>query len=89
MDQPITLHDITILVGAAVGIFGLIAGVFWRIHGRFQKIEDDLSSFRIEVAKTYVTDNAIKEVEDRISRSIDRLGDRLDAVLHHLVKKDK
>ena len=37
-----------------------------------------VGEFKLEVARNYATNAAIKEVEDRIVQAIDRLGDRLD-----------
>jgi hypothetical protein len=37
-----------------------------------------IGDFKLEVARNYATNAAIKEVEDRIVQAIDRLGDRLD-----------
>lgn len=41
----------------------------------------ELSEFKLEVAKSYATNTAIKEVEDRVVAAIERLGDRLDKLI--------
>lgn len=41
----------------------------------------ELAEFKLEVAKNYATNTAIREVEERIVVAIDRLGDRLDKLI--------
>lgn len=45
------------------------------------KSAQELADFKLEVAKNYATNAAIKEVEERIVVAIDRLGDRLDKII--------
>jgi hypothetical protein len=40
-----------------------------------------LSLFREQVARDYVSREAMREMEDRLVNAIDRLGDRLDRVI--------
>lgn len=44
-------------------------------------IKSDLSSFRLTVAKEYVAQTSLRELEERLVATIERLGDRLDRVL--------
>lgn len=48
---------------------------------RAERAERGLAEFREEVARTYVTSDAIERVEQRLVLAIERLGDRLDRVL--------
>ncbi len=42
-----------------------------------------VSEFKLEVARNYATNAAIREVESRIVAAIDRLGDRFDKFSEH------
>ena len=46
-----------------------------------------LAAFREEAARRFVTDDMLKNVEERIVQSIERLGDRLDRVFDRFVPK--
>lgn len=52
-----------------------------RVEGIRSKSAQELADFKLEVAKNYATNSAIREVEERIVVAIDRLGDRLDKII--------
>jgi hypothetical protein len=45
---------------------------------QFSAVYAVLAEFKLEVARNYATNAAIREVENRIVAAIERLGDRLD-----------
>lgn len=52
-----------------------------RVETIRSKGAQELADFKLEVAKNYATNSAIREVEERIVVAIDRLGDRLDKII--------
>lgn len=46
-----------------------------------RQAERDLSTFREQVARTYVTSEGLTRLETALTGAINRLGDRLDRVL--------
>jgi len=73
MDLP-AWQEISLVLGIVLGI----GGIFWRLQGQINVLHRRLDDFRVEVARTYVTDRSMREIEERISAAIERLGDRLD-----------
>lgn len=59
-----------------------VAGVYVQSRRLAQKdvacIARDLNAFKLEVAKEYVSVSHLKEVEDRIMKSLSRIENRLD-----------
>lgn len=51
-----------------------------RVETIRSKSAQELSDFKLEVAKNYATNKAIEAVEERIVVAIDKLGDRLDKI---------
>lgn len=67
-------------VGAVIAICSVVAGIVWRLQAQINQQARELDGFRVEVAQNYVTGKAMREMEDRISKAIERLGDRLDSL---------
>ena len=49
-------------------------------------LKTDLQTFKLVVAKEYVANSNMRELEDRLAAMIERLGDRLDRVLDRAAK---
>jgi uncharacterized membrane-anchored protein YhcB (DUF1043 family) len=78
-------QEIGIVVAIVVGIIGALAAAFRHLQSQIGEVRKDSSDtrqrvdeFRVEVAKNYVTNSAIREFEERMVAAIDRLADRLD-----------
>jgi hypothetical protein len=71
-------QDISGLI--TLGITGITvwSGTLWFLWSRIQVTKDALAAFELAVAKEYVQNRNLKELEDRITTAIDRLVDRLD-----------
>lgn len=52
-----------------------------RVETIRSKSAQELSDFKLEVAKNYATNAAITQVEERIVVAIDRLGERFDKII--------
>lgn len=44
-------------------------------------VQAELTAFRLEASRRFVTDEMLMKVEERVVEAINRLGDRLDRVL--------
>ena len=69
------------LNGATLALVALVLGVIFRMIARLRAdtsatakdIYIQLTNFRVEVAKQYVTANHLREVEDRIMNRLDSI----------------
>lgn len=68
-------------IAAVIAIVSVLGGIVWRLQAQINQQARDLDAFRVEVAQNYVTAQAMREMEDRISQAITRLADRLDRLL--------
>jgi uncharacterized protein HemX len=50
-------------------------------HGRITTQAAQFAMYREQVAREYIHRESMREVEDRLTQAIDRLGDRLDRAL--------
>jgi hypothetical protein len=50
-------------------------------HNRVTLLAAEFGMYRESVAREYIHRTTMREVEDRLTQAIDRLGDRLDRVL--------
>lgn len=71
------LDDLLKIGGAALTIGGLL----WRAASREAAIRQDIANIRLEMARDYVSANAMREIAGQLGDQIARLGDRLDRVL--------
>lgn len=72
------LSENAVAIGKAHEAHKLLAD---RVEAVRAKGAQELADFKLEVAKNYATNSAIREVEERIVVAIDRLGDRLDKII--------
>jgi hypothetical protein len=54
---------------------------------RVSRLGASLSTYREQVARDYIQREAMREVEDRLTAAIDRLGDRLDRFVEAAVHR--
>lgn len=60
---------------------GLARSAATQAESDVRRVDTELSAFRIEAARRFVTDETIEKLEGRIVDAINRLGDRLDRVI--------
>ena len=53
-------------IATVVAIAGTIGGVWWRLNDKISAVQTKLDSFRVEVAKGYVTNEAVGRLEGRL-----------------------
>jgi hypothetical protein len=56
----------------------LWTGAIWFLWSRINSVREALNAFELGVAKDYVSSKNMRDLEDRLTAAIDRLGDRLD-----------
>lgn len=75
-----TVRDI-IVITAAIG------GVWWRAHTRINAVEQDLQRFKLQVARENVTSNHLKELENRLIGTLDKLSEDLKDLRNALLSR--
>lgn len=89
------------MVSIGLGLVGLVLTVWWRVEKRIRIAEQRSTEeaatarqapadFRVEVASRYVSQERLREVEDRLVAAINRLADQMERMpdrLAHIVKE--
>jgi tRNA(Phe) wybutosine-synthesizing methylase Tyw3 len=81
--------DLSILNGWLVLLASGCAAVIWwlfrSLHSRVERSESDLSDFKLECARTYVTSNALEKAINSLNdtikevfRKLERIDEKLD-----------
>ena len=76
MNQPIQWADFATLLTVAA----LVVGGIWRAATMIAGLRHELTQYKVEVAEKYVSAQSMRELEERLINSIERLGDRLDRI---------
>ncbi len=71
-------------VASLIGVFGALSLIWWRIHARINQVDRSLQQYKTYVAEHFVSEHTMREIEERISRDIRGLGERVDKVLERL-----
>lgn len=77
--------DLGLLTTAIMVTGGTLISVFLWIYRELNTLRTEISSFRVEVAKTYVSSETLGEVEGRLEKAVEKLGDRLDRSIENLM----
>ncbi|CAN7314331.1 hypothetical protein LJR009_001577 [Bosea sp. LjRoot9] len=56
-----------------------------RLDERCEALGRELSSFKLDAANRFVTDEMMTKLEDRVIAAIDRLADRLDKIFENRI----
>ncbi|MDQ0558293.1 hypothetical protein QO004_000066 [Rhizobium mesoamericanum] len=74
-------------IGPIVALLGLVLTIWWKVEGkieaakgRAEKVEQDLASFRLHTAETYVTKSGMQEQTSAIMKAIESIGHRIDGL---------
>lgn len=86
MSGGVNWPELGLLVTAVMVTGGTIISVFLWIYRELNTLRTEIATFRVEVAKTYVSSATLGEVEGRLERAVERLGDRLDRSIENLLK---
>ena len=75
-------------LGFAFTVFASLCGLWWRLQAQITEGKEALAEFRLEVAKTYVSGEALNGLEKRLIASeermvgaIEKLTERMDRVI--------
>jgi len=79
------------LAGVGLAFAGLCVTIYkirqtdWKeINNKIQSNAIDLAAFKLTVAQSYPTMSDLIQVEERLSASVNRLADRIDAFLERV-----
>lgn len=84
---PPTWQELYYLFGMIVAAGGSVAGVTAWLWGQLGKARNDLADFKVDVARQYVTTEALLQVETRLVDAINRMADRFDRVMDALLHR--
>jgi len=76
------------LIGFGFTFLSALCGIWWRLQSQITEGKEALAEFRLEVAKTYVSGEALNGLEKRLIASeermvgaIEKLTERMDRVI--------
>jgi hypothetical protein len=70
-----------VIVTAIVGAGSLVSAFVIRLWTRLNDMDKEHNDFRVDVARNYVTAEALVQVEQRLVVAINRMADRLERAL--------
>ena len=70
-----------VIVSALVGAGTIVSAFVIRLWTRLNDMDKGHNDFRVEVARNYVTVDALIQVEQRLVAAINRMTDRLERAL--------
>ena len=76
MDGPVTYE----FIGALGGSLLAVGGVWVYLHNQIASIRNTLNEFKLEVAKEYVSNAHLNEVEKRLIDSIGELSNDIKSL---------
>jgi hypothetical protein len=82
LDAP-TWAALGYITSGIVGAGTIVAGFVFRLWQMFSARDKDLDDFKLEVARNYVTSQALLQAEQRLVNAMDRLSDRIERILDH------
>ncbi len=84
--NTLTTVDISLLA-SSIGVSGsvLVACLLW-IYRELNSLRAEIANFRVEVAQQYVSVRALREVEQRLENSLEKLGVRFDQAIDRAEK---
>ena len=85
MTGGVNWQELSLLVTAVMVTGGTIISVFLWIYRELNALRTEISGFRVEVAKTYVSSATLNEVEVRLEKAVEKLGDRLDRSIENFI----
>lgn len=80
MDSNITAA----LIGAAFLAFSGLVGWIWTLHDRIAQLKCQHLEFKLEVALKYASIPYLKDVEERLVTTIDKLSDVIDKLRENI-----
>jgi len=82
-----TWYELALVCGGIVGAGAIVAGFTAWLWGQLGRQQRDLSEFKVDVARQYVTTDALVQVETRLIDAINRMADRFDRVMDALLRR--
>ena len=72
---------LAVIVTTIVGAGSIVSAFVVRLWNRLNDMDKEHNDFRVEVARNYVTAEALIQVEQRLVAAINRMTDRLERAL--------
>jgi hypothetical protein len=79
-----TWQALGVIVTAIVGAGTIVSAFVIRLWTRLNDMDKEHNDFRVEVARNYVTAEALVQVEQRLELAINRMTERLERALDRL-----
>jgi hypothetical protein len=76
-----TWQAIGVIASGIVGAGTIVSGFVLRLWARLNDMDKEHNDFRVEVARNYVTAEALAQVEQRLIATINRMADRVERAL--------
>lgn len=77
MNLTLTITEIVAILGLGLSFAGVVSGFLWKMWQMITKnktdIDRDLAAFRLEVAQQYASYSQLKDLEEKIIRTEERL----------------
>jgi len=70
-----------VIVTAILGAGTIVSAFVIRLWTRLNEMDKEHNDFRVDVARNYVTAEALMQVEQRLVGAINRMADRLERAL--------
>src|ERR1700690_2494343 len=90
-NSMVTWTELLSVASLAFLILSAVLGVFWNMIKNLSlaigSLRDVIDNHRVEVAKTYVTTEALVRVEERLSDSLNQMSHNIGESLHHLTDR--
>lgn len=76
--MEITFGEAMTALGLILAIFSAFGAWIWRLQGGIVAVRGELNDFRVKVAEEYASKKFIEQMEGRLTRSIEHLGEKID-----------
>jgi hypothetical protein len=76
-------------IGLLFAIASAIAGVWYRLADRINQLREELSNYKLEVAKEYASTTHLKEVEIRLVTAVESLTQRIDRLIDRMDRREE
>lgn len=84
--MPLTFESLLGTIVSLVVIAGAVAGMWYSLASSIKQVEKDLASYKLQVTKEYASIENIKQVEERLIKSIDQLSATIEGMPQKIIE---